>query len=225
MSLRITIVPASTKAGRETIRQLLEFKEKSLTIRGIYRDTSKVPSEFTQHANFEATEGDVGTASGLDFSSSDAVFYIPPPTYDGTDQGEWATQSAKNVKSAILGAPSVKRLLIFSAVGSQHDHGIVRIISSKIRSRVSRLTGREFQGILRQNHITYTILKDAVPEVVVVRPGYFQEEFAHALEMAQADPPVLYSWITPVEHKIPIVSSTLVYSPNLVAGHTEHTSR
>lgn len=124
MSLRITVVPASTKAGRETIRQLLTAESKAF-VRAIYRDPSKAPSEFVQNSNFEAVKGDVGTGAGLDFSNTNTVFYIPPPTYDGTDQGEWATQCAENVKKAIHDAGNVKRLLLFSALGGQHDHGIV----------------------------------------------------------------------------------------------------
>jgi uncharacterized protein YbjT (DUF2867 family) len=136
MPLRIAVVPASTKAGRETIRQLLEAESKPF-VRGIYRDPSKAPSDFAQNPNFEAVKGDVGAGAGLDFSSADAVFYVPPPTYDGTDQGEWATRCAENVKKAIHDAASVKRLLLFSALGAQHDHGIVRSARSGIRIIVS----------------------------------------------------------------------------------------
>jgi hypothetical protein len=125
MPLHISVVPASTKAGRETIRELLASEGKPI-VHGIYRDPSKVPPEFTQQANFTASKGDVGTGDGIDFRASDAVFYIPPPTYDGTDQAEWATKTATNVKNALRDAPSVKRLVIFSALGAQHDHGTVR---------------------------------------------------------------------------------------------------
>ncbi|KAL7627938.1 hypothetical protein AAE478_002133 [Parahypoxylon ruwenzoriense] len=184
MPLHITVVPASTKAGRETIRVLLESESKPL-VRGIYRDTSKAPADFTKNPEFEAAKGDVDTGDGLDFSRSNAVFYIPPPTYDGTDQGKWATQTANNVKNALRNAVDVKRLLLFSSVGSQYDHNI---------------------GILRLNHISDTILKDSVPEVLIVRPGYFQEDWAHLLEVAKADLPVLHSWITPFDYKIPMVS-------------------
>jgi hypothetical protein len=125
MSLHISVVPASTKAGRETIRELLASASKPI-VHGIYRDPSKAPPEFTQHANFKASKGDVGTGDGLDFRGSGAVFYIPPPTYDGTDQREWATKTATNVKNAIRDAPSVRRLVLFSALGAQHEQGTVR---------------------------------------------------------------------------------------------------
>ncbi|KAJ4162302.1 hypothetical protein NW754_013736 [Fusarium falciforme] len=184
MAPHITVVPASTKAGRETIRVLLNSESKP-HVRGIYRDASRTPSEFVQNANFEAVQGDVGAGTGLDFGSSDAVFYIPPPIYDGTDSGEFATRAGNNVKSALKASPSVKRLLLFSAIGAQNDHGI---------------------GILRLNHIAENILKDAAPEVIIVRPSYFQEDLASVLEEARADPPVITSIFTPADHKIPMVS-------------------
>lgn len=126
MAPHITVVPASTKAGRETIRVLLSSETKPL-VRGIYRDPSKAPAEFAQDSNFEAVRGDVGAGgAGLDFGRSEAVFYIPPPIYDGTDSGEFAARAGNNIRTALQASPSVKRLLLFSAIGAQNGHGIVR---------------------------------------------------------------------------------------------------
>ncbi|KAH6880002.1 hypothetical protein B0T10DRAFT_581962 [Thelonectria olida] len=185
MPAHITIVPASTQAGKETVLFLLASKSKPF-VRGIYRDPSKAPTEFTQHPNFEAVKGDVGSGAGLDFSGSNAVMYIPPPTYDGTDQGQFATQTALNVKKALQNAPNVTRLLLHSSMGAQHDHGI---------------------GILRLNHISDNVLKHTVPEVLVVRPAYFYENWADALKTMQADPPRLESPIPLAEYQIPMVSA------------------
>lgn len=124
MSRHITIVPASTQSGRETIRALLSSDSKPL-IRGIYRDPAKAPIEFTQSPNFEAVKGDVSSDTGIDFSDTDAVLYIPPPIYDGTDTGEFATKTAQNVRNAIQKAPGMKRLVLHSSLGSQYESGIV----------------------------------------------------------------------------------------------------
>ena len=124
MALRVTVIPASTQAGKETIRALLANDRKPL-VRGIYRDLSKVPTEFAKHPQFRAAKGDVSAGSSLDFRNSDAVFYIPPPTYDGTDSAQFATRNANNIKAAMERAQSVKRLLVLSAIGAQHDKGIV----------------------------------------------------------------------------------------------------
>lgn len=125
MPFRITVIPASTKAGKETIRALLNDVSKP-HVHGIYRDTAKAPTEFTYHPNFTASQGDVTSGAGLDFGGSDAVFYVPPPTYDGTDQTEFAKTTANNVRKA-LQEGGVRRLVLHSTMGGQHDHGIVSV--------------------------------------------------------------------------------------------------
>ncbi|KAF5567326.1 hypothetical protein FPHYL_3364 [Fusarium phyllophilum] len=182
MSRHITVIPASTKAGRETIRVLLESESKP-TIRAVYRDTSKAPPEFLKHSNFEAVKGDIGDGDSLDFTGSNTVFYIPPPTYDGTDTGDWATRAGTNVKKALQKA-NIHRLLILSAIGAHNSSGI---------------------GVLRVNYISDELLKDSVPEVSIVRPTYFHEDWAHLLDAAKEENPTIYSWITPIDYKIPLV--------------------
>lgn len=124
MPAHITVLPASTVAGKATIRLLLASPE-TPSVHGIYRDPAKAPSEFTEHPRFSAGKGDVGGDDNLDFAQSSAVFYIPPPTYDGRDTAVFAAQAATNVANAIKRAPSVKRLVLHSALGAQRDHGIV----------------------------------------------------------------------------------------------------
>ncbi|KAI1498825.1 hypothetical protein F5X99DRAFT_307595 [Biscogniauxia marginata] len=184
MPSHITVIPASTQAGKEAIRVLLESESKPF-VRGIYRDPSKAPAEFTKQPNFEAVKGDVATGAGLDFSNSNAVFYVPPPTYDGTDQGEFATRAAMNVENALRSTPSVKRLVLHSSMGAQYDHSI---------------------GVLRVNNITDRILKSAAPEVLIVKPGYYYENWASALETMKADPPSFVSPISPADHQISMLS-------------------
>lgn len=184
MPLTLTVLPASTQSGRETIRSLLS-RDNPPTIRAVYRDISKAPAEFTSNPNFEAVQGDVNDSSTLEFGSSEAVFYIPPPTYDGQNTSEFATKTANTVKSALEKATSVKRLVLFSAMGAQHDSNI---------------------GILSLNHITETILCEAAPEVVIIRPGFFMEIWAPSLETLRLDPPFLESWISPLDHAIPMIS-------------------
>lgn len=120
----ITVVPASTVAGKATVRLLLASSENTL-VRGIYRNPVKAPSEFTQSPRFSASKGDVGGDDDLDFTQSTAVFYIPPVTSDGRDTSAFAAHAATNVKNAIERAPSVKRLVLHSALGAQRDRGIV----------------------------------------------------------------------------------------------------
>ncbi|CAG9982002.1 unnamed protein product [Clonostachys byssicola] len=182
--VQLTVIPASTQAGKAAISALLS-DEKTTRVVGIYRDVNKAPSEFKSHPKFIASQGDIASGPSLDFSTSDAVFYIPPPIYDGSDVGETARKHAENVKEALANASSVKRLVLFSSMGSQYDRDI---------------------GILRVNYISDQILKDSVAEVVIPRPGYFQENWRHAFQTLELDPPVFYSPISPASHKIPMIS-------------------
>lgn len=127
MTYHITVVPASTAAGKATIRALLQSESKPF-VRAIYRDTSKAPSDFIRSPSFEAVKGDIVDEASLDFSDSNAVFYIPPPTHGGLDQGQWATETATNVKKALKRATSVKKLVLHSAVGAHHNYGIVSLV-------------------------------------------------------------------------------------------------
>ncbi|KAF4969092.1 hypothetical protein FSARC_3615 [Fusarium sarcochroum] len=183
MSSHITIIPASTKAGKETIRVLLASPEKPL-VRGVYRDTSKAPAEYTEHPNFEAVKGDVANGDSLNFNGTEAVLYVPPPTYEKIDQADWAKQAANNVKNALQSA-GVKKLVVLSGLGSQYDHGI---------------------GLVRLNHHTDQVLKDSVAEVTTIQSTHFQEEFQYMFQMPLGDPPTISSWIAPGEYKVPIVS-------------------
>ncbi|KAF4958853.1 hypothetical protein FGADI_2055 [Fusarium gaditjirri] len=183
MSIHITVLPASTKVGKQAIGLLLASPTKP-TIRGIYRDVSKAPDEYTNHPNFSAVTGDVASEQSLDFSNSDAVLYVPPPTYENIDQSDWAKQTANNVK-VTLQKSGVKRLVVLSGLGSHNDHGI---------------------GFVRLNHHTDKILKDSVPEVTILQSTHFQEEFEYMFQMPLGDPPTISSWIAPRDFKIPIVS-------------------
>ncbi|KAF4921506.1 hypothetical protein CGCVW01_v005955 [Colletotrichum viniferum] len=168
MPSHITVLPASTQVGEETIRFLLQSEPKPF-VRGFYRNIAKVPVEFTSYPNFQAVQGDIASGKGLNFTGSDAVLYIPPPTWDGTDQEEFAHRTATFVADTLKKSPSVQRLVIQSALGAQHDP--------------------EKVGTLKLNHIADNILRDAAPEIIIVRPGYYFHVWKEALKAMQEDPP------------------------------------
>ncbi|KAF6811554.1 NmrA family protein [Colletotrichum sojae] len=186
MSPHITVLPASTQAGAQTIRFLLSSDLKPL-VRGIYRNPSKAPAEFTNNPNFEAVQGDVATVtSDLDFSGSDAVLYVAPPTWDDdVDPDEYSHRTASRVKDAVK-KHGVGRVVIQSVVGAHHDKDEI--------------------GMIRLNHITDEILEDAAPEVVIARPGYYFQFWAAALETVQQEPAWFESPFPPEDFKIPMVS-------------------
>ncbi|KAA8644211.1 hypothetical protein EYZ11_012550 [Aspergillus tanneri] len=183
--MHIAVVPASSQTGKATIRVLLNDQQVAPTVQGVYRNLSKVPSEFTCHTNFRSVQGNIGDVTTLDFSGIDAVFLTPPPCYDGSDSVEFTRSVCNNVKAAIQKSGTVKRLVLLSSVGAQLPSGTGEIVT---------------------NHTAETILRDAAPEVVFVRCAYFMENWATVLETIKSEHPFFFSTITPLDYKVNMVA-------------------
>ncbi|KAK4184803.1 hypothetical protein QBC35DRAFT_39104 [Podospora australis] len=179
--VHITVVPASNRTGEATIRSLLADPSKP-SVKGVYRNLSKVLAEFASNDRFEAVQGTVDDASTLDFSGSDAILNITPMTVDEVDLFQHALTQSNNVKAAAQKA-GVKRLVLLSSVGAQYDSGTGEVIT---------------------NHAAEVSLKDAAPEVVFVRCHYFVENWATALETINAG--FFYSTITPLDFATPMIA-------------------
>jgi uncharacterized protein YbjT (DUF2867 family) len=122
ITMRIAVVPASTKSGAATIKSLLS---KPVQTKGFYRDLSKIPASFSAQANFTAVEGDVSTEGSIDLTGSDTVLAIIPPIFDGRDLVEHAERTSLNFKRAIERAGGIKRLVLLSSGGAEFSEGVV----------------------------------------------------------------------------------------------------
>ncbi|KAK3901006.1 hypothetical protein C8A05DRAFT_45271 [Staphylotrichum tortipilum] len=183
--MQVTIVPASPKTGLATIRALLsDPSQPALQVKGYYRDLNRVPAELTTNPRFQAVQGDVEDAATLDFSGSVAVFNITPPLYEEKEVVPHARLVSENVKATIAKAGSVKRLVLLSSVGAQYDQGTGEILS---------------------NNAAESILKDAAPEVVFVRCGFFMENWATSIETVR-EAGFMFTTITPVDMSLPMIA-------------------
>ena len=61
------------------------------------------------------------------------------------------------------------------------------------------------QGEILSNHEAEVVLRDAAPEVVFVRCGFFMENWGMGLQTL-ADG-FLYTTLTPIDHPLPMVSN------------------
>lgn len=182
--MHIIVVPASPRTAQATIRHLLADAS-APTVRGVYRDLSRVPEEFKTNPRFEAVQGDIEDAASLDFSGSDAIFMVQPPVYDERDSIAHTKTVAENVKAAIRKATSIKRLVHLSSMGAQYDHGTGEILT---------------------NHTSEVALRDAASEVVFVRAGYFMENWASSIGTVTEES-FLYTSVTPVDFAFEHVAS------------------
>jgi len=123
--MRIAVVPASPRTGKATIEALLQDPSAPQVV-AVYRDTSKVPSEFKSNPRFEAVQGDVGDASSLNLEGVDVVVAISPPIYGGNpDPIIAARANALSVSRAIKKSSTVKKVVYLSSWGAEHEHGTV----------------------------------------------------------------------------------------------------
>ncbi|KAL2167420.1 hypothetical protein VTG60DRAFT_1326 [Thermothelomyces hinnuleus] len=180
--MHITVAPASPKTGQAAIRALLRDPSNP-TVRGYYRDINRVPAEFKVNPRFEAVQGDVENAGTLEFSGTDAVLNITPPVYQDIDSVAHAHLVSENVKAAVKRAGSVKRLVLLSSIGAQYDHGTGEILT---------------------NHEAEVVLRDAAPEVVIVRASYFMENWALSLETLPSG--FFYTTVTPVDRPLNMIA-------------------
>ncbi|KAH7324828.1 hypothetical protein B0I35DRAFT_347987 [Stachybotrys elegans] len=184
--MRIVIAPASTKAAAATIRSLLSLAKEDIQIKGYYRNLSRVPAEFQSSPRFQAVEGTIEDASSLDFAGCDAVLTITPPSFSGRDLVSHAKEISENVKAAVEKAGSVKRLVLLSSVGAEHDTGVGEIKSNNMAERVFAET--------------------PIPELIFVRCVYFMENWTFFLDTLHGPEPHVISTITPVDFNVPMVA-------------------
>lgn len=126
--MRVFVVPASGKTATAAIRSLLDqtsSQDPPIEIKAVYRNTAKAPPEFASKSNIEVLKGDITDASSLDFTGANAVITLTPPVYDGCDIVKYAETVSENVKAAIEGAGTVKRLVLVSSMGAHLREGVV----------------------------------------------------------------------------------------------------
>ncbi|OAQ75218.1 nucleoside-diphosphate-sugar epimerase [Purpureocillium lilacinum] len=184
--MHVTIAPASTRTAAAVIRSLLAEAPDTVDIHALYRNLARVPKEFADKPNFHALQGDVSDPTTLDFTGSDAVLAITPPTFEGGDIVKQAEILSKNIKDAIEAAGSVKRLVLLSSVGAQLREGVGEIKTNNAAERVLATTN--------------------VPSITFVRCAYFMENWTMGMDTLKAPEPFFFSTITPLDWKVPMVA-------------------
>ncbi|KAK4454489.1 hypothetical protein QBC34DRAFT_393528 [Podospora aff. communis PSN243] len=180
--MHITVAAASPRTAQATIRQLLADPS-APTVKGIYRNLSRVPEEFKANPRFEAVQGNIEDAATLDFTGSDAVFAVEPPVVDDRDSVKHTRDISENIKGALKKA-GVKRLVLLSSIGAQYGEGTGEILT---------------------NHTSEVVLKDAAPEVVFMRPGYFMNTWMESLDIVKNEG-FFYSVVTPSDFAWPQIA-------------------
>ncbi|KZZ91043.1 NAD-dependent epimerase/dehydratase [Moelleriella libera RCEF 2490] len=177
--MRVTVAPASTKTGAPVIRILLATPQSGVKVKALYRNLSKVPSEFTSDPRFEAVCCDVDDQATIDFEGSEVVMAITPPVYDGGDIVAISKRCSENVKIAIEKSSFVQKIVLLSSVCGQYNEDV---------------------GEIKTNHMAETVSKATkVPEIIIVRCAYFMENWTASLDTLRGPEPFFFSTVVPLE--------------------------
>lgn len=124
--MHLTILPAAPKTAQAAIRALLA-SDASVSLRGVYRDVSRVPADLASHPRFEAVQGDLADPASYatHLKGTDGVFHVQPPVYDPErDLVGYTTRVSEGVKAAVEEG-GVRRLVVVSSMGAQYEKGTV----------------------------------------------------------------------------------------------------
>jgi uncharacterized protein YbjT (DUF2867 family) len=175
------VTGATGQVGSNVVEYLLEKKEK---VRILARSAQKGESFVKRGA--ELVVGDVKDKDSLAvaFKGAEVVFLINPPNYTTQDMMK-ETEEVFDAYIEVLKRSDVKRIVVLSSVGSQHEHG----------------TGNIKSAWIIENKVKSSL---DIP-VAFIRAANFIDNWKP--QKAHIDEGVIKSFNQPLDFKIPQVSS------------------
>lgn len=177
--MKIVVNTPGGNIGRALTERLLDA---GASVVLISRNRNKVADLVARGA--ELVEGSVDNPSVLEaaFRGADSVFWLNPPSYR-PDANEWSRNTAQ-AAAEVAHKSGVKRAVVISSMGAHTGPGT---------GPVSALLAIE------------EAFRAAVPDVVVLRPGFFMENFLHNIATIQKDG-AIYSPV-PTKKAVPMVAT------------------
>lgn len=156
--MKIVISGATGNIGQQLISQL-DFKAHEYVL--ITRDRKKLAEH--EAAGARLAEGSLFDQAFLaqTLAGADVYFFLPPPNFQSQDMVEEYRALAEVSQKAALAA-GIKRIVHLSTLGGHLD---------------SKET-----GLIRGQHIAETLIKDAAPNVLHLRCGFFLENYFGSLQ-------------------------------------------
>jgi len=178
--MRVVINTPNGNIGRRLATQLLE---RGVEVVGLSRSPDKVKDLADR--GMKVIEGSVDDGAALEraFEGADAVFWLTPPVA-GPDFHEVATRTAKAAAEAAK-RKGVKRAVVLSSVGAQTGRGTGPV------------------GVMLEIEQAF---QAAVPNVTVLRPGFFMENFLRSADSIAKAGSIFMP--APADKKFPVVSTS-----------------
>jgi uncharacterized protein YbjT (DUF2867 family) len=178
--MKIVINTPAGNIGRVVTEKLLQAKQDVVIIT---RHPEKVQKFIERGAKL--VQGSTDDPAVLDsaMKGADALFWLTPIAFDQPNYIEWARRTGK-AGAEIAKKNAVKRVVLISSVGAQHEVGVGPI------------------GCLLAIENAF---KEAVPNVVSLRCGSFMENFFNNVGTIVGDNTIYSPY--PASKKIPIVAT------------------
>jgi uncharacterized protein YbjT (DUF2867 family) len=177
------VTGATGNVGSATVDYLLK---QSVPVRVVIRSENKAESFRSRHVDVviaDLTDADALTKA---FQGAKAVFAMNPPALTDPDLQVAAVNVSRALASAIKAA-KVERVVVLSSIAAE-----------KTSKTGNILTAHTMEGIL----------KTSAPQVVMVRPGSFMENWISAISAVKSGhSPVLGSPFKKLDQKIPHIAA------------------
>lgn len=156
--MKIAITAPTGNIGRKLVAALQEQGEHKLVL--LARDESKLTEEKSKGA--EIKTGDLTNADYVKEATKgvDSLFCLIPPNFASEDMVGLYKTISQNFADAIQ-ANGIRRAVLLSSVGAHLGRGV---------------------GPVNGAFHAEQIMRKATPNLVIMRPGYFMENFLHSME-------------------------------------------
>jgi uncharacterized protein YbjT (DUF2867 family) len=177
------VTGATGNVGSAVVDYLLK---QSVPVRVVIRSENKAESFRSRHVDVaiaDLTDADALTKA---FQGAKAVFAMNPPAVNDPDLQVAAVNVSRALASAIKAA-KVERVVVLSSIGAERSSKTGNILTA---------------------HTLEEALKTSAPQVVMVRPGSFMENWISAISAVKSGhSPVLGSTFKKLDQKIPNIAA------------------
>ncbi|MBO3759866.1 NmrA family NAD(P)-binding protein [Ciceribacter sp. L1K22] len=178
--MRILVNTPAGNIGRVLVDRILSSGH---DVTMISRNPAKVQDFVARGARL--VEGSIDEVSVLReaVKDVDVLYWLPPLVFDQPDFLSWSRECGSRIAD-IAGEAGIRRAVLLSSVGAQHDHGVGPIACLPAIERSFR---------------------DAFPDMTSLRPGHFMENFLFSLASIRAEGAIYSSHAA--DQRIPMIAT------------------
>lgn len=178
--MKIVVNTPAGNIGRALVARLLESNQAVVIIS---RHPDKVSDLVARGAKLIAGSIDDPGVLARAFAGADALFWLTPFAADRPDYVRWARQAGQQA-AEVAKTQGVKRAVLISSIGAQHESGV---------------------GPIACLPVIEAAFRNSVPHVTALRPASFMENFLPSAPTIAQTGTIFGSY--PADRRIPMVAT------------------